>query len=71
VKEYKLYCLDHDGRNVEAQSIMASSDEEAVRRASAMQGLRQCEIWQGHRFIATITEFDRESDGESGRRAAC
>ena len=61
MKEYKVYCLDHDGRNVEAQSIMASSDGEAVRQAKAMRGLLQCEIWRGHHLVAKITDFEHVS----------
>jgi hypothetical protein len=58
VTEYKLYCLDHEGRNVEAKSITASTDEEAVRQATALEGLRQCEIWRGHHLVAKVTEFE-------------
>jgi hypothetical protein len=63
LEEYGVYCLDLEGRNVEAQSIAASSDEEAVRQARALKGLRQCEVWRGHRLVAKITEFDEVRQG--------
>jgi hypothetical protein len=63
VKEYKIYCLDHDGRNVEAKSITASSDEEAIRQAKAIPGLRQCEVWRGQHLVARITDFEHVSQG--------
>ena len=58
MREYKVYCLDYEGRNVEAQAITASTDEEAIREARALQGLRQCEIWRGRHLVAKITNFD-------------
>lgn len=59
MQEYKLYCLDHDDRNVEVAAIMAPSDEEAVRQAAALKELRQCEVWRGHHLVAKITEFEQ------------
>jgi hypothetical protein len=56
--EYHVYCLDHDGKNVEAKAIVAASDEEAVRQARALPGLRQCEVWRGHHVVAKITDFE-------------
>jgi hypothetical protein len=61
MQEYKLYCLDHDGRNVEVEAIVAASDEQAVRQANALSGLRQCEVWRGHHLVARITDFERVS----------
>jgi hypothetical protein len=61
MKEYKIYCLDHEARNVEAQTITASTDEEAVRQAKALKGLRQCEVWAGHHLVAKITDFEHSS----------
>jgi hypothetical protein len=61
MQEYKLYCLDHEGRNVEVEAIMAASDEEAVRQATALSGLRKCEVWRGHHLVARITDFERVS----------
>ena len=58
VAEYRLYCLDFDGTSVAAEWIEAANDSEALQRARAMQGLRRCEVWQGHRLIATLTEFE-------------
>ena len=54
---YRVYCLDFEGRSVGVQPLSASSDEEAVRQASAMTGLQQCEVWRGDRLITRITEF--------------
>src|SRR3569833_4020355 len=54
---YRVYCLDVHGRGVEAKEIEAPSDEEAVRKAQSLTGLRQCEVWRGHDLVAKITDF--------------
>ena len=58
MREYRLYCLDDEGKSVEARSLAAPSDEEAIRRAAALPGLRQCEVWRGNRLIAKVTDFN-------------
>ena len=55
--DYHLYCLDHDGRDVETEMIQAPSDEEAVMKAQALKGLLQCEVWRNNRLVARITDF--------------
>jgi hypothetical protein len=55
--EYRVYCLSSGGLNVEAKSITASSDEEAIQQVRALDGLRQCEIWRGKHQVATVTDF--------------
>jgi len=55
--DYRVYCLDREGRSVEVQDITASTDEEAIRQARALRGLRQCEVWRGHHLVAKISDF--------------
>jgi hypothetical protein len=57
VKKYKLYCLDHAGRSVEVQDIVAASDEQAIVKAQAVPGLRKCEVWRDNHLIAKVTQF--------------
>ena len=57
MQEYHVYCLDLEGSNVDKQLIEAASDEEAIRRARTLQGLRHCEVWRGHQLVARVTEF--------------
>ncbi len=57
MSEYRVYCLDQQGKSVEVQEIAASTDEEAIRQARALKGLRQCEVWRGHNLVAKITDF--------------
>ena len=56
--EYRICCLEADGMKVAADWIEAAGDDEAIQQARALQGLRQCEVWQGNRLVATLTEFD-------------
>jgi hypothetical protein len=55
--DYRIYCLDHQGKSVEVHEITASTDEEAIGQARALKGLRQCEVWRGHNLVAKITDF--------------
>jgi hypothetical protein len=57
MQDYRLYCLDLEGRSVEAKEIEAGSDEDAIRQAQSLPGLRQCEVWRGHHLVARVTEF--------------
>jgi hypothetical protein len=61
MQNYRVFCLDLHGRSVEAKELKASSDEEAIRKAKVLPGLRQCEIWQAQRLVAKITEFSTAS----------
>ena len=66
VAEYRIYCLDHFGVDVDVRPIVASNDEDAIEQARALKGLRQCEVWRGKRLIATVTEFDTEQQTNGG-----
>ena len=67
MSEYRVYCLDLEGRSVDVQVIDARDDVEAVEQARALEGLRQCEVWQRNRLIAKITEF-QDAGEMSGTR---
>ena len=51
---YRIYRLDRANHVVEAEWIVAASDEEAVVSARAMPRPGKREIWQGERFVATV-----------------
>jgi hypothetical protein len=53
--DYRLYCLDGDGRISLAEWIQADSDEEAIGRARELHSrVLECEIWRNDRLVATI-----------------
>ncbi|MFL6842177.1 MAG: hypothetical protein ACJ8D2_07010 [Sphingomicrobium sp.] len=57
--DYRLDCLDGEGRISLADWIEAETDEEAIERARTMQhGARKCEIWQRRRLVKTLNAQD-------------
>jgi hypothetical protein len=59
VVEFRLYCLDRDGRIDLADVIHASTDEEAIAKARVLKRhTLKCEVWQGRRLVATLTADD-------------
>jgi hypothetical protein len=53
-ENYRYYCLDAAGCLHEAEWFDAASDEEAVAKVSGKLPDAKCEIWHGHRLVATI-----------------
>ena len=54
--DYRLYCLDGDGRISLAEWIQADSDEQAIAKARDMKlDPVDCEIWRKDRLVAKIT----------------
>lgn len=52
--EYRLYCLDGDGRiGGAAELIVADSDEQALEAARERDSA-PCELWQGRRLVGAI-----------------
>ena len=53
--DYRLYYLDGAKRIQRAADvIIATSDDDAVAQAKALEKPTACEIWQGRRLVATI-----------------
>jgi hypothetical protein len=66
---YRLYCFDGVGKVWAPDWLHASSDEEAIALAQAMDVGVKCEIWEGKRLVATIEPRSRAlgvRDEESG-----
>ena len=57
--DYRLYCLDADGRISLADWIEADTDEEAIEKArTTAQGALKCEIWERKRLVKTLDAQD-------------
>ena len=56
--DYAAYCYDGAGKVWLADAIEADSDEEAIQDACKLQCV-QCELWEGHRFVAAIEDGHR------------
>jgi hypothetical protein len=53
-KTYRICCFDSTHHIVTQDWIQAASDEDAIAKAEAMGFGTQCEIWDGHRLIASL-----------------
>jgi hypothetical protein len=51
---YRIYRYDAASMNVSADSLEASSPQEAIELAEAMGYGSKCEIWDGRDLIATL-----------------
>ena len=57
--DYRVYCLDGEGRISLADWIEAETDEEAIEAVRNMQhGARKCEIWERRRLVKTLDAQD-------------
>ena len=68
---YRLYCFDGVGKVWAPDWLRASSDDEAIALAQAMDVGVKCEIWEGKRLVATIEPRLRAPGGhddQSGHR---
>ena len=52
--EYRLYCLDDEGRFTKAHEIEARDDEDAVAKARAMKLAVVCELWARNRLVKKL-----------------
>jgi hypothetical protein len=54
MKQYRIYCLDEEGRFQKVNEITASSDAEALMRAHALGHPGNCEVWAGNRLVGKV-----------------
>ena len=52
--EYRLYCINDEGRFSKSHDIVADSDEQALDKARELKLPVLCEVWQLGRFVATL-----------------
>ena len=58
-KTYRVYCYDNAHQIVTADWIEASSDEEAIAKAQGADFGSKCEVWDGRRLVAALSEERR------------
>ena len=57
MKDYRLYLLDRfSGHIDEVREFAAETDDEALRRARALNGDRAMELWHRHHKIKHLDE---------------
>jgi hypothetical protein len=52
--QYRIYCLNDEGRFHTVEEITACNDAEALARANKLDHAGECEIWRGDRLIGRI-----------------
>jgi len=57
MSDYRLYCLDKDGKIASAEWIDAKNDDEAVVIVRARKLPHKCEIWDRQRRVAEVPGF--------------
>ena len=57
MQQYRIYCLNDEGRFSKAEEIEAASDGEALARARALHHHGICEVWTGKRLVGTIEAY--------------
>lgn len=58
-KTYRVYCYDGAQGVVSADFLEANSDEEAIAMAQERGFGSKCELWDGKRLIAQLSEEGR------------
>jgi hypothetical protein len=56
--EYRLYCLNDEGRFSKSHDIIAESDGQALDKAKVLKLPVRCELWQQGRLVATLDPHD-------------
>ena len=52
--DYRLYCLDPQGKIQSAEWLTADSDQQALVKARELGKTSPCELWERDRFIASV-----------------
>jgi len=62
--DYRLYCLDDEGKFTRSHEFTALSDKEALKWVSAMRFLVRCELWERSRMVAQLPPPEPVTDQE-------
>ena len=52
--EYRIYCLNKEGRFSKVSEVVTAGDSEALARARELRHAGGCEVWQGNRLVGTV-----------------
>jgi len=52
--DYRLYCLDRDGKFTNVHQIEADNDADAVSKARKLKLSVKCELWERGRMVAAL-----------------
>ena len=57
--QYRIYCLNEEGRFSRVAEIEATDDAEALLHAGALRHSGPCEIWERDRLVGRIEASTR------------
>lgn len=52
--QYRIYCLNQEGRFSKAFDVEAADDAAALAEARALDHPNDCEVWNGGRLVGTV-----------------
>jgi hypothetical protein len=52
--EYRIYCLDHEGRISKVHEVEADDDAAALAQARALNHSGACDVWNRDRFVGRV-----------------
>ena len=52
--DYKLYCLDRNGRIARRHELVADDDAAAIETGRTIEPTVTCELWSGARKVALL-----------------
>jgi len=58
---YRVYCHDSAQNILSSDWIEAANDEDAIAAARAAGFGTKCELWDGRRLVAQLSEEDRKT----------
>lgn len=57
MKEYRMYCLDGDGKIGAGEWFDANDDADALAIVRAKRLSVRCEVWERTRLVGTVSAF--------------
>jgi hypothetical protein len=70
--QYRIYCLNDEGRFSQTTEIELASDRDAMAYATSLDHGSQCEVWNGARLVGKIpprANFSNERNFSAPARA--
>jgi hypothetical protein len=70
MQQYRIYCLDEEGRFSKADEIKLADDAEAMAYARALHHNAPCEVWNGNRLVGKVDSSHSDGAGSSASALA-
>jgi hypothetical protein len=54
MQQYRIYCLDDEGRFRKVEEVEAADDSDALAHARALKHSGECEVWRGSHLVGRV-----------------